>query len=71
MFFLVKYSKSLEEGSFHNRPADFLWMLLVGAGVLVAAAPWVNIQFLGSSLTFMMVRGCWCVEGSRWCGHRC
>jgi Derlin-2/3 len=55
MFFLVKYSKSLEEGSFRNRPADFLWMLLVGAGVLVAAAPWVNIQFLGSSLTFMMV----------------
>lgn len=23
----------------------------------VAAAPWVNIQFLGSSLTFMMVSG--------------
>ena len=66
MFFLVKYSKSLEEGSFRNRPADFLWMLLVGAGVLVAAAPWVNIQFLGSSLTFMMVRGVWCV--SVWLG---
>jgi hypothetical protein len=56
MFFLVKYSKSLEEGSFRNRSADFLWMLLFGSGILIAAAPWVNIQFLGSSLTFMMVR---------------
>jgi Derlin-2/3 len=55
MFFLVKYCKSLEEGSFRNRSADFLWMLLFGAGVLTAFAPFVNIQFLGSSLTFMMV----------------
>ena len=30
MFFLVKYSKSLEEGSFRGRSADFLWMLLLG-----------------------------------------
>ena len=57
MFFLVRYSKSLEEGSFRNRTADFLWMLLFGAALLVAAAPFVNIQFLGSSLSFMMVRG--------------
>ena len=31
MFFLVKYAKSLEEGSFRGRSADFLWMLLFGA----------------------------------------
>lgn len=55
MFFLVKYSKSLEEGSFRGRSADFLWMLLFGGGLLTAIAPFVNIQFLGSSLTFMMV----------------
>ena len=30
MFFLVKYSKSLEEGSFRGRSADFMWMLLFG-----------------------------------------
>lgn len=30
MFFLVKYSKALEEGSFRGRSADFLWMLLFG-----------------------------------------
>lgn len=83
MFFLIKYSKSLEEGSFRGRSADFLWMLLIGqsclywndhashqqipvlteatmyysAGgtLLTCCAPFVNIQFLGSSLTFMMV----------------
>ena len=31
-------------------------MLLFGAAILSGAAPWVNIQFLGPSLTFMMVR---------------
>lgn len=31
MFFLVKYCKALEEGSFRNRSADFLWMLVFGA----------------------------------------
>lgn len=55
MFFLTKYSKSLEEESFRRRSADFLWMLLFGAGVLLAVAPLVHLQFLGSSLTFMMV----------------
>lgn len=55
MFFLTKYSKSLEEGSFRRRSGDFLWMLLFGGAILVCAAPWANMQFLGSSLTFMMV----------------
>ena len=55
MFFLVKYSKSLEEGSFRSRSADFLWMLLFGAAILTCLAPFANVQFLGSSLTFMMV----------------
>lgn len=55
MFFLIKYSKALEEGSFRSRSADFLWMLIVGGTLLTAIAPFVNIQFLGSSLTFMMV----------------
>ncbi|KAK9819602.1 hypothetical protein WJX72_000162 [[Myrmecia] bisecta] len=55
MFFLVKYSKALEEGSFRGRSADFMWMLLFGGTLLTIIAPFVNIQFLGSSLTFMMV----------------
>ena len=55
MFFLVRYSKSLEEGSFRNRGADFLWMLILGALILLGLAPFFKVQFLGSSLTFMMV----------------
>lgn len=55
MFFLIKYCKSLEEGSFRGRSADFMWMLLFGGIMLTCIAPFVNIQFLGSSLTFMMV----------------
>eukprot|EP00879_Flechtneria_rotunda_P029070 GHRR01031332.1.p1 GENE.GHRR01031332.1~~GHRR01031332.1.p1 ORF type:complete len:211 (+),score=35.50 GHRR01031332.1:317-949(+) len=55
MFFLVKYCKSLEEGSFRGRSADFLWMLLFGGTLLTVLAPFVSIEFLGSSLTFMMV----------------
>ena len=55
MFFLARYCRLLEEGSFHNRTADFFWMLCVGGTLLTACAPFVNIQFLGSSLTFMMV----------------
>ena len=55
MFFLSRYCRLLEEGSFRGRTADFFYMLLFGAGLLTLIAPFVNIQFLGSSLTFMMV----------------
>ena len=78
MFFLTRYCRLLEEGSFRGRTADFLYMLLfgplpsirsplrfalsptltrthAGAALLSCIAPWVHIQFLGSSLTFMMV----------------
>lgn len=55
MFFLARYCRLLEEGSFRGRSGDFLYMLLFGAGFLTLLAPFVNVQFLGSSLTFMMV----------------
>lgn len=55
MFFLLKYSKALEEDSFRGRSADFLWMLMVGASVPMLIAPFANVQFLGASLTYMMV----------------
>ena len=47
--------RNLEEGSFRNRTADFLYMLIFGGVFLTVFAPFVNVQFLGSSLTFMMV----------------
>ena len=51
----MRYCKSLEEGSFRNRSADFLWMLMFGGAMLIGLAPFVKVQFLGSSLTFMLV----------------
>ena len=55
MFFLSRYCRLLEEGTFRGRSADFFWMLLFGSALPLGAAPFINIQFLGASLTFMMV----------------
>eukprot|EP01006_Ploeotia_vitrea_P002132 TRINITY_DN10652_c0_g1_i1.p2 TRINITY_DN10652_c0_g1~~TRINITY_DN10652_c0_g1_i1.p2 ORF type:complete len:179 (+),score=84.93 TRINITY_DN10652_c0_g1_i1:332-868(+) len=52
MFFLVKYSRSLEQ---HSKSADFFYMILIGAVVMLLIAPIVHVQFLGSSLTLMIV----------------
>ncbi|PXF40472.1 Derlin-2.2 [Gracilariopsis chorda] len=55
MFFLYRYSNLLETNSFRGRTADFLYMLLFGAAWLVLMSPFASIDFLGPSLTFMMV----------------
>jgi len=55
MYFLVRYCRLLEEGSFRGRTADFVYMLLFGWVFMTAVAPFVSVHFLGSSLTFMMV----------------
>eukprot|EP01135_Chromosphaera_perkinsii_P002756 Nk52_evm124s226 gene=Nk52_evmTU124s226 len=55
MFFLVRYSRMLEEGSFRGRTADFLWMLIVACITITVIAYFVNLFFLGLALTFMMV----------------
>lgn len=55
MFFLYRYCKMLETNSFRGRTADFLYMLLFGAALLVLVSPLAAIDFLGPSLTFMMV----------------
>jgi hypothetical protein len=55
MFFLVRYCRALEEGSFRGRTADFAFLILFGAVIMTCIAPLVSLHFLGSSLTFMMV----------------
>ncbi|GBG88812.1 hypothetical protein CBR_g48427 [Chara braunii] len=55
MFFLARYCKLLEETSFRGRTADFFFMLLFGGALLTSVAPFVDVDCLGSSLTFMMV----------------
>lgn len=55
MFFLVRYCRLLEENTFRGRTADFFFMLLFGSTLMTCIAPFCNVHFLGSSLTFMMV----------------
>ena len=55
MFFLVRYSRMLEEGSFRGRTADFLWMLITACLSITCIAYFVDLFFLGLALTFMMV----------------
>ncbi len=56
IFFVMRYSRLLEEGSFRGRSADFLAMLLFGGAIMCAVAPLLDVPpFLGSSLSFMMV----------------
>ncbi|TPX36423.1 hypothetical protein SeMB42_g07085 [Synchytrium endobioticum] len=59
LFFLVRYSRALEEGSFRNRTADYFWMLFLGAISIIIITPWTTarsaIPFLSSPLTFFLV----------------
>ena len=49
MFFLARYCRLLEEGTFRGRSADFFYMLLFGSTLLSCVAPFINIQFLGGA----------------------
>ena len=55
MYFLVRYCRLLEEGDFRGRTANFLLFLIFGITMMTLVAPFVSVNFLGSSLTFMMV----------------
>ncbi|KAG0354721.1 Der1-like family-domain-containing protein [Gamsiella multidivaricata] len=55
MFFLVRYSRMLEEGSFYGRTMDYAWMLFLSALSLLCLSPFVSMPFLGSPLAFTLV----------------
>lgn len=54
MYFLVRYSRLLEDGEFRGRTAHYLMMLLFGIACISVVASYLNVHFLGSALTFMM-----------------
>lgn len=54
MYFLLRYSSNLEEGSFRTRPADYLYMLLLGSAALLALGALTGVHFLGHSLSSML-----------------
>ena len=45
----------LEDSSFRNQTADFIYMLFLGMISLLIIGPFLRINFLGSALTFMIV----------------
>lgn len=61
MFFLVRHSKLLEEGAFHRRTADYLFLWIFGATLLLIIdvifyyTHLPKLMFLGPSLVFMIV----------------
>lgn len=54
MSFLVRYCRLLEEGDFRGRTAHFVLMLMFGVAMMTAVGTFCKVQFLGSSLTFMI-----------------
>jgi len=55
MYFLVRYSRLLEEGDFRGRTSNYVLMLLFGISCISIVAVYTHVHFLGSALTFMMV----------------
>ncbi|RUS82281.1 hypothetical protein EGW08_009959 [Elysia chlorotica] len=55
MIFAYRYCRMLEEGSFRGKPADFLFMFMFGGFFMVIMALFVNLVFLGSAFTMMLV----------------
>lgn len=57
MYFSIRYCRLLEENSFSNRTLDFVFLLGYGVFSILLIAPFnfVNLPFLGPSLTFMLV----------------
>ncbi|CAG5121961.1 unnamed protein product [Candidula unifasciata] len=55
MIFAYRYCRMLEEGSFRGRTADFFFMFLFGGFFMIIMALFVNLVFLGSAFTIMLV----------------
>ena len=54
MYFLARYSRFLEEGDFRGRTANYILFLIFGIVNISFLASYMNIEFLGHALTFMM-----------------
>ncbi|KAG9509918.1 Derlin-2, partial [Fragariocoptes setiger] len=55
IIFTYRYCRMLEEGFFRYRTADFFYMFLVGATLMIILALFVNLLFLGHAFTIMLV----------------
>ncbi|CAD6587645.1 MAG: hypothetical protein TREMPRED_004816 [Tremellales sp. Tagirdzhanova-0007] len=55
LFFIMRYSRLLEENSFSNRRADYVLLLALCASFLLVISPLLTMPFLSSSLAFSLV----------------
>lgn len=51
----MRYSRMLEESSYANRKADYLWLLTLSAGLLLIISPLVTMPFLSAPLAFVPI----------------
>jgi len=55
MLFLVRYGSSVEKDTFLNETADYLWMLIFGALILLIPGFFVPLPILGLGLIMMII----------------
>jgi hypothetical protein len=55
MVFLLQYGKMLEQGTFFNRTADYIFMLAFGAVALLLPAFILDMKILGMSMIMMII----------------
>jgi len=55
MIFTYRYCRMLEESSFRNRTADFVFMFLIGGIIMILIASFSSTLFLGQAFTIMLV----------------
>ncbi|GAA5952526.1 hypothetical protein JCM3765_002197 [Sporobolomyces pararoseus] len=55
VFFIMRYSKMLEETSFAGKKAEYVWLLIVSCSFLIVLSPLSPSPFLSSPLSFTLV----------------
>ncbi|CAD5220833.1 unnamed protein product [Bursaphelenchus xylophilus] len=55
IIFTYRHCQILEEGSFRDRTADFVFMFLFGGVFMIICACFVHLLFLGQAFTIMLV----------------
>ncbi|KAL8280485.1 hypothetical protein RQP46_007133 [Phenoliferia psychrophenolica] len=55
LFFFMRYSRMLEESTFHGRRGDYVWLLMVSCTLLLILSPLSPSPFLASPLSFTLV----------------
>jgi len=55
LFFFMRYSKMLEENTYHGHRADYAWLLIVCCTLLLLLSPLSPAPFLSAPLSFTLV----------------